>query len=68
MVKSPTALLAEFAWSIRFESLPLSSGAHLKAMVWDDAVAIGEMMHLGLSYDHRVVDGGPDVGLLRAVK
>ena len=34
----------------------------------DDAIVIRPIMHLALSYDHRVVDGAPANGFLHRVR
>jgi 2-oxoglutarate dehydrogenase dihydrolipoamide succinyltransferase (E2 component) len=39
-----------------------------RAVVVDDAIAIRSMMYLGLSFDHRVIDGGTAAPFLVAIK
>jgi 2-oxoisovalerate dehydrogenase E2 component (dihydrolipoyl transacylase) len=48
----------------------LSSEAIVKrpVVVGDDAMAIRSMLNLEVSFDHRIVDGGPVLRFLRAVK
>ncbi len=41
---------------------------HRTPVVRGDSIAIGEMMYLSLSYDHRIVDGGPAVRFLGRLK
>jgi 2-oxoisovalerate dehydrogenase E2 component (dihydrolipoyl transacylase) len=39
-----------------------------RAVVRDDAIAIRPMMHLGLSFDHRIFDGAVSMRFLNALK
>lgn len=39
-----------------------------RAVVRDDAIAIRPMMHLGLSFDHRIFDGAASMRFLNALK
>ena len=43
-------------------------GAHKQAVVIDDAIAIRTIVHLSLSYDHRVIDGAVADQFLASVK
>lgn len=41
---------------------------HRAPVVRGDEIVIGDVMYLSLSYDHRLIDGGPAVQFLRKVK
>jgi len=39
-----------------------------RPVVVDDAIAVRPMMYMGMSYDHRVIDGAEAIGFLQAVR